>query len=76
MFGVVDTFVRTFDRDRTCVFLCGDLLKTYFFFHSMVCDDNLMLSKLLYLHVIYYNVIGQDPSHDTYFNLTNILKKK
>jgi len=42
----------------------------------MVCDDNLMLSKLLYLHVIYYNVIGQDPSHDTYFNLTNILKKK
>jgi hypothetical protein len=28
----------------------------------MVCDDNLLLSKLLYLHGIYYNVIGQDPT--------------
>jgi hypothetical protein len=46
--------------------------KNYFFSHSMVCDDNL----LLYLHGIYYNMIRQDPNHDTYFNLTDILKEK
>jgi hypothetical protein len=31
-----------------------------------------LLSKLLYLHDIYYNVIGQDPSHDTLFNITKM----
>ncbi len=41
-----------------------------------MCEDNLLLSKLLYLCGIYYNVIGQDPSHDNLFNYSNILKKK
>jgi DNA replication protein DnaC len=40
------------------------------------CDDKMMLSKLLYLHDIHYNVIGQDPNHDALFNITNILTKK
>ncbi len=35
-----------------------------------------MLSKLLYLHGIYYNVIRQDPNHDMLFNITNILIEK
>ncbi len=35
-----------------------------------------MLSKLLYLHGIYYNVIGQDPNHDNLFNIINILIEK
>ncbi len=35
-----------------------------------------MLSKLLYLHGIYYNVIEQDPNHDALFNITNILTEK
>jgi hypothetical protein len=36
----------------------------------------MLLSKLLYLHGIYYNVIKQDPNHDTLFNTTNILKEQ
>jgi hypothetical protein len=39
------------------------------------CDDKMMLSKL-YLHGIYYNVIGQDPNHDALFSIINILTKK
>ncbi len=35
-----------------------------------------MFFKLLYLHGIHYNVIGQDPNHDTLFNITNILIEK
>jgi hypothetical protein len=35
-----------------------------------------MLSKLLYLHGIYYNVIRQDPNDDALFNITNILTEK
>jgi hypothetical protein len=35
-----------------------------------------MLLSKLYLHGIYYNVIGEDPSHDTLFNITNILIEK
>jgi hypothetical protein len=43
-----------------------------FFFLQLVCylvpwcDHKLLLSKL-YLHGIYYNVIRQDPNHDTLF---------
>jgi hypothetical protein len=45
-----------------------------FSFLVLWCDDKLLLSKL-YLHGIYYNVIGQDPNHDTLINITNILFK-
>jgi len=64
----------------SCVFL--EVVNNKFFFYKLVssfilwCDDKLLLSKLLYLHGIYYNVIRQDPNHDIYFNITNILTKK
>jgi len=53
------------------------IIKTSFFyklvsFFILWCDDKLLLSKL-YLHGIYYNVIGQDPNHDTLINIANIL---
>jgi len=48
------------------------IIKTSFFYKldsSLIpwCDDKLLLSKLLFLHGIYYNVIRQDPNHDTLF---------
>ncbi len=71
MFRVVDIFVRTFDINLfLCIFewrIMELSFSTNFFSHSIMCDDNLLLSKL-YLHRIYYNVIRQNPSHDTLFN--------
>jgi hypothetical protein len=70
--GVVDSFAREdFDRNAcSCVFL--EVVNNKFFFYKLVssfilwCDDKLLLSKLLYLHGIYYNVIRQDPNHDIF----------
>jgi len=81
---VDDTFAsEDFDKDaRSCVFFWRwRIIKTSFFYRLassfiLWCDDKFLLSKLLYLHGIYYNVIGQDPNHDILFNITNILTKK
>jgi hypothetical protein len=65
------------------VLVYKEVVNFYFLkFHKLVfsfilwCDDKLLLSKLLYLHGIYYNVIRQDPNHDMLFNITNILIEK
>jgi hypothetical protein len=71
--GVVDTFASE-DSHRnacSCVFLKVVNNKTSFFYiltssFILWCDDKLLLSKFLYLHGIYYNVIGQDPNNDTF----------
>jgi hypothetical protein len=63
--GFVDIFAREdFDRNtRSCVFLevvNNIYIYIYIYFYRLVyflilwCDDKLLLSKLLYLHGIYY----------------------